>query len=103
MQKEGKKLKRFSEMPLSDKTLRGLQEEGFEEATEVQRDSLPFSLTGANLVASAKTGSGKTLALVIPVSYIRSCTKPPKVSIKEYFQYFFAFISTQTGTRHTGT
>lgn len=37
--------------------------------TEIQRDSLRYSLNGYDVVGAAKTGSGKTLALVIPVSY----------------------------------
>ncbi|GMT29196.1 hypothetical protein PFISCL1PPCAC_20493, partial [Pristionchus fissidentatus] len=59
--------KSFRDFPLSDQTIRGLEEAEFTCPTEIQRDSLPFSLTGVDLVAAAKTGSGKTLALVIPL------------------------------------
>ncbi|KAF8367372.1 hypothetical protein PRIPAC_85201, partial [Pristionchus pacificus] len=57
----------FRDFPLSDQTIKGLGEAEFTCPTEIQRDSLAFSLTGVDLVAAAKTGSGKTLALVIPL------------------------------------
>ncbi|GMT01377.1 hypothetical protein PENTCL1PPCAC_23551, partial [Pristionchus entomophagus] len=57
----------FRDFPLSDQTIKGLEEAEFTCPTEIQRDSLPFSLTGGDLVAAAKTGSGKTLALVVPL------------------------------------
>ncbi|GMR54374.1 hypothetical protein PMAYCL1PPCAC_24569, partial [Pristionchus mayeri] len=57
----------FRDFPLSDQTIKSLEEAEFTCPTEIQRDSLPFSLTGVDLVAAAKTGSGKTLALVVPL------------------------------------
>ncbi|VDM59340.1 unnamed protein product [Angiostrongylus costaricensis] len=59
--------KLFTDFPLSSKTLRGLNECEYVEPTDIQRESLPFSLSGSDLVGAAKTGSGKTLALIIPV------------------------------------
>ncbi|KAK6060143.1 DEAD/DEAH box helicase [Cooperia oncophora] len=58
---------RFSDFPLSSKTLHGLEDCEYEEPTDIQRESLPFSLRGLDVVGAAKTGSGKTLALIIPV------------------------------------
>ncbi|CAD6190820.1 unnamed protein product [Caenorhabditis auriculariae] len=60
-------LKKFDDFPLSWRTLEGLRECEYLEPTEIQRDSLVYSLSGADVVGAAKTGSGKTLALVIPV------------------------------------
>ncbi|CAJ0578299.1 unnamed protein product, partial [Mesorhabditis spiculigera] len=57
----------FNDFPLSTATKSGLDEAGFITPTEIQRDSLPHSLRGADLIGAAKTGSGKTLALVIPL------------------------------------
>ncbi|KAJ1367992.1 hypothetical protein KIN20_029036 [Parelaphostrongylus tenuis] len=59
--------KLFTDFPLSAKTLNGLKEFDYLEPTDIQRESLPFSLSGSDLVGAAKTGSGKTLALIIPV------------------------------------
>jgi ATP-dependent RNA helicase DDX10/DBP4 len=60
---------KFSDFPLSQKTLRGLRDNKFLTPTEIQSQSLGFSLKGNDVVGAAKTGSGKTLALIIPVRY----------------------------------
>ncbi|KAI6202951.1 RNA helicase [Aphelenchoides besseyi] len=57
----------FSDFPLSRPTLSGLEKHGFTKPTDIQRQSLAWSLTGSDVVGAAKTGSGKTLALIIPV------------------------------------
>ncbi|ETN75085.1 DEAD/DEAH box helicase [Necator americanus] len=57
----------FTDFPLSSRTLRGLEDCNYEEPTDIQKESLPFSLSGSDVVGAAKTGSGKTLALIIPV------------------------------------
>jgi ATP-dependent RNA helicase DDX10/DBP4 len=61
-------VKKFSDLPLSDKTLKGLKDNDFKEPTEIQRESLRFSLQKLDILGAAKTGSGKTLAFLIPVS-----------------------------------
>jgi hypothetical protein len=69
MTEEPKEYKKFSDFALSDRTLTGLTKHEFIKPTEVQRQTLPWSLEGRDVVAGAKTGSGKTLALIIPVSF----------------------------------
>ncbi|KAH9310051.1 hypothetical protein KI387_037962 [Taxus chinensis] len=59
--------KLFKELPLSEKTRKGLKEGGFTRMTAIQRASLPHSLCGRDVLGAAKTGSGKTLAFLIPV------------------------------------
>ena len=54
-------------MPLSQSTLRGLKKAGFTSMTEIQSLSLPLSLRGKDVLASAPTGSGKTLAFLVPL------------------------------------
>uniref|UniRef100_A0A9J2PUJ4 ATP-dependent RNA helicase n=1 Tax=Ascaris lumbricoides TaxID=6252 RepID=A0A9J2PUJ4_ASCLU len=66
-QEDSSTLQSFSQFPLSSATLKGLEENNFKRPTEIQRDSLQYSLTGVDVVGAAKTGSGKTLALLIPV------------------------------------
>ncbi len=44
----------------------GLDELGFEEATEVQDQVIPPAIAGRDLQITAETGSGKTLAYLIP-------------------------------------
>ena len=45
----------------------GLEELGFEQATEVQTQVIPAALAGGDLRITAETGSGKTLAYLVPV------------------------------------
>lgn len=66
-QEDSSTLQSFSQFPLSSATLKGLEENNFKRPTEIQRDSLQYSLTGVDVVGAAKTGSGKTLALLIPL------------------------------------
>lgn len=58
---------KFSDFPISKKTLLGLQEAQFRQPTEIQRQTIGFALQGRDVLGAAKTGSGKTLAFLIPV------------------------------------
>ncbi|KAM3876226.1 putative ATP-dependent RNA helicase DDX10 [Diretmus argenteus] len=58
---------RFSDFPISKKTLRGLQEAQYRQPTEIQKQTIGFALRGKDVLGAAKTGSGKTLAFLIPV------------------------------------
>ncbi|SJX64587.1 probable HCA4-can suppress the U14 snoRNA rRNA processing function [Sporisorium reilianum f. sp. reilianum] len=60
-------LKQFSQLPLSDRTRRGLKKAGYTDMTDIQAKSLPLSLKGKDVLGAARTGSGKTLAFLIPV------------------------------------
>lgn len=56
----------FSELNLSDKTMKAIGEMGFTKMTEIQRRGIPPLLAGKDVLGAAKTGSGKTLAFLIP-------------------------------------
>jgi len=45
----------------------GLNENKYFVPTEIQRESIGYSLRGEDILGAAKTGSGKTLAFLIPV------------------------------------
>ncbi|CAM5124490.1 unnamed protein product, partial [Natator depressus] len=62
-------IERFSDFPLSNKTLKGLQEAQSRMVTETQRQTIGLSLQGKDVLGAAKTGSGKTLAFIIPSVY----------------------------------
>lgn len=57
----------FKDLPISSATLKGLQEASFIKLTDIQRESIPVTLKGEDVLGAAKTGSGKTLAFLIPV------------------------------------
>ena len=58
--------KPFSELELSDPTVKALAEMGFTTMTPVQEKSIPPLLAGKDVLGAARTGSGKTLAFLIP-------------------------------------
>ncbi|XP_003962189.1 ATP-dependent RNA helicase DDX18 [Takifugu rubripes] len=51
---------------VSESTLKGVKELGFEQMTEIQHKTIRPLLEGRDVLAAAKTGSGKTLAFLIP-------------------------------------
>ena len=59
----------FRALPLSEATLRGLEEAKppFTTMTAIQNACIPHALSGRDVLGAAKTGSGKTLAFLIPV------------------------------------
>jgi superfamily II DNA/RNA helicase len=56
----------FDTLELSEPTMKGLKEMGFETMTPVQEKSIPPLLAGKDVLGAARTGSGKTLAFLIP-------------------------------------
>ncbi|NVM28767.1 MAG: DEAD/DEAH box helicase [Candidatus Helarchaeota archaeon] len=58
---------KFTEFDISETTLKGLNFHGFEEATDIQRKTMPHLLKGDDVIGQAKTGSGKTLAFGIAI------------------------------------
>ncbi|CAM5169286.1 unnamed protein product, partial [Eretmochelys imbricata] len=62
-------IERFSDFPLSNKTLKGLQEAQYRMVTEIERQTIGLSLQGKDVLGAAKTGSGKTLAFIIPAPH----------------------------------
>ncbi|KAL3479892.1 ATP-dependent RNA helicase has1 [Aspergillus californicus] len=57
---------KFTELGLSEMSLAGIKEMGFETMTEIQQRTIPPLLAGRDVLGAAKTGSGKTLAFLIP-------------------------------------
>jgi ATP-dependent RNA helicase DeaD len=60
-------LQNFKELGISDKTVETLQSMGFDEATPIQKESIPLALEGKDVLGQAQTGTGKTGAFGIPL------------------------------------
>ncbi|KAI3402749.2 DBP4 [Candida oxycetoniae] len=60
-------LNQFKDLPITQNTLRGLNESSFVSLTDIQKKTIPIALKGEDLMGTARTGSGKTLAFLIPV------------------------------------
>ncbi|KAK8010423.1 DEAD-domain-containing protein [Apiospora arundinis] len=58
---------KFSALPLSSETAKGLDASHFENLTDIQKKAIPLALKGLDVLGAAKTGSGKTLAFLTPV------------------------------------
>ena len=57
---------KFTDLKLSERTMKALAEMKFENMTEIQCRGIPPLLAGRDVLGAAKTGSGKTLAFLIP-------------------------------------
>lgn len=57
----------FSELGLSAELLHSVEAAGFIHPTPIQKESIPVSLQGHDLIGCAQTGTGKTLAFVLPM------------------------------------
>ena len=56
----------FEALGLNEALTKAVAASGYEVATEVQLQSIPPALEGADLMVSASTGSGKTAAFILP-------------------------------------
>jgi ATP-dependent RNA helicase DDX18/HAS1 len=63
---------KFSDLNLSEKTMKAIEDMKFENMTEIQQHGIPPLLAGRDVLGAAKTGSGKTLAFLIPAVEILS-------------------------------
>lgn len=50
---------KFKDLGLKEEVLRGITDQGFEEAFEIQEAVIPVLLSGRDVVGQAHTGSGK--------------------------------------------
>ncbi len=58
---------KFSEFNFHADLNEGIDSLGFEEATPIQEQCIPFILEGKDVIASAQTGTGKTAAFLLPI------------------------------------
>ena len=56
---------KFQDLGLSNEILRGITDQGFEEAFPIQEAVIPVLLSGRDVVGQAHTGSGKTAAFAL--------------------------------------
>lgn len=57
----------FNQLPLSQRTMMGVERGHYKRMTPVQCDALHLALAGFDVLGAAKTGSGKTLCFIIPI------------------------------------
>ncbi|MBL8380775.1 MAG: DEAD/DEAH box helicase [Burkholderiales bacterium] len=57
----------FQNLGLSEPILRAVREQGYNEATPIQRQAIPAVLAGGDILAGAQTGTGKTAGFTLPI------------------------------------
>ena len=57
----------YSDLLLSEETLKAVERMGFTELTEIQEKAIPVMLEGREIIAKAPTGTGKTCACGVPI------------------------------------
>jgi superfamily II DNA/RNA helicase len=57
----------FNDFGLAEPILRALAEEKYETPTPIQAQTIPFALSGRDIVGIAQTGTGKTAAFALPI------------------------------------
>lgn len=67
---------KFSELALSEGTLKAIEELGFVEATPIQSQAIPVVMSGVDVIGQAQTGTGKTAAFGIPAIEMVDETDP---------------------------
>lgn len=72
-------VKSFSDLPLSQNTLKGLKKSSYVTPTDIQRETIKLALQGQDILGAAETGSGKTLAFLIPILEILYCKQWSKL------------------------
>ncbi|MFY7827230.1 MAG: DEAD/DEAH box helicase [Flectobacillus sp.] len=60
-------LLRFDELSLSQEVQQAVADMGFETASPIQSEAIPFILEGRDVIGQAQTGTGKTAAFGIPL------------------------------------
>ena len=57
----------FSDLQIENKLKKSIELAEFKNPTPIQKESIPVSLTGRDILGTAQTGTGKTLAFTIPM------------------------------------
>lgn len=58
---------KFEELELSKEVKRALKEIGYENATPIQAEAIPYVLSGKDMIGQSKTGTGKTASYGLPL------------------------------------
>ena len=63
----------FNELQISSEVMKAVEEMGYENATDIQAQSIPLIMEGKDVLGRSNTGTGKTAAFGIPAieKYVR--------------------------------
>lgn len=95
----------FSQLGLSEPTLKAITELGYEEPTPIQAQTIQMMRDGADVIAQAQTGTGKTAAFALPIiekletslrapqALILTPTRELAVQVAEAFQSYSKYLN----------
>jgi ATP-dependent RNA helicase RhlE len=75
--KKNKYLNTFDSMELFPKLQRALNEQGYEQPTPIQAQTIPAAIAGRDVLGCAQTGTGKTAAFALPILDYLGNERPP--------------------------
>jgi len=58
---------KFRDLQIIEPIQKALKDQGYDQPTPIQEQSIPILLTGKDLLGCAQTGTGKTAAFAIPI------------------------------------
>ncbi|MCL1865020.1 MAG: DEAD/DEAH box helicase [Spirochaetes bacterium] len=61
---------RFEDFNLDENILKGIKKAGFVQCTDVQAETLKYTLEGKDILVQSQTGTGKTAAFMIPLYHL---------------------------------
>lgn len=105
--------KAFHQLGIHKDILRVVEEEKFEEPSEIQQKAIPLILEGKDVIAKSATGSGKTLAFcagalpqIVPQRGIQALVLTPTRELAEQvgktFKKFSKYLSLKTAIIYGG-
>src|SRR5574342_329569 len=68
----------FASLGLVPELVRAVFEEGYEQPTPIQQETIPLVLAGRDVIGSAQTGTGKTAAFLLPILQRLNREKRPR-------------------------
>jgi len=72
----------FSELGLSESTLKAVEKLGFEQTSPIQSAAIPLLMAGKDIVGQSATGSGKTAAFAIPgIERVKDTDRKPQILV----------------------
>jgi len=71
----------FEELKLNANLIEAIGYMGFEEATPIQEQAIPYILDKKDIIACAQTGTGKTAAFILPVLNMLADSKREGISV----------------------
>lgn len=110
----------FKELGLNKPIVKAVTEQGYENPTLVQEQTIPLVIEGKDIIASAQTGTGKTAAFALPIlqnlfdrqdaskrgkkirALIVSPTRELTIQIEENFKKYSKYTNLRTGIVYGG-